>query len=402
MKSSHADRRARAVVISAEVGAGHDGAADELGRRLALAGFIVDRHDFLDLLPPPVGPAMRASYKAALKTVPGVWGWALGRMNHGSGLGSAAARFAGLAGRRARRAIGADADVVVSTYPLASQTLGQLRAGGTLTTPVVTFLTDMSVHPLWVHPGVDLHLGLHDIAAGQARQLGAGAVRVVAPAVRPEFAAAGRRVAGNGIAGYSIAGYSVTGHGVAALRDRFHLPAGPLALVVAGSWGVGQISDAVTDIANTGLVTPVVACGHNAALRAWIARSGRGIALDWISDMPALINACDVVVQNAGGLTSLEAISAGVPVLTYRCLVGHGRTNADALHRAGWAPWVTDVADLPAALRHALAARRAPSPFTGTEPVAAIRSFLESWAPPDRVVAPPAAGPVSVDARPAG
>src|SRR4051794_2869798 len=41
----------RIVVISASVGAGHDGAADELIRRMLDLGFRVDRHDFLDLMP---------------------------------------------------------------------------------------------------------------------------------------------------------------------------------------------------------------------------------------------------------------------------------------------------------------------------------------------------------------
>src|SRR2546430_13850236 len=70
--------------------------------------------------------------------------------------------------------------------------------------------------------------------------------------------------------------------------------------------------------------------------------------------MPALVRAAGVVVQNAGGLTSLEAMSAGGPVISYHCLPGHGTTNAQALDRAGLAPWVTRPDELAAALRAAL------------------------------------------------
>lgn len=45
----------RAVVFSARFGAGHDAAAIELARRLECAGLVVDRHDFLDYLPGPLG-----------------------------------------------------------------------------------------------------------------------------------------------------------------------------------------------------------------------------------------------------------------------------------------------------------------------------------------------------------
>jgi UDP-N-acetylglucosamine:LPS N-acetylglucosamine transferase len=355
MVSSASSRRI--VVISARVGAGHDGAAAELARRFTLAGFRVTRHDFLDLLPPAVGPVLNGAYKATLKAIPGAWEFLLTRMHGTHGFGRGALGVAKLGRRRILRAA-AGADLIVSTYPLASKALGHLRAEGELATPVATFLTDMSVHPLWVHSGVDLHLALHGIAAEQARQLGAAEVELVTPAVRPEFAPSGDPA------------------DRATRRARFGLPAGPLALVVAGSWGVGEIEDSARDIAATGLATPVVACGRNDALRARITRAGTGPAIGWTTDMPALIRACDVVVQNAGGLTSLEALATGVPVLTYRCLPGHGRTNAAALQGAGWVPWVMDAAELPAALARSLATPPGTTPFAGTDPAAAALALV--------------------------
>ncbi|MEE3921714.1 hypothetical protein V2I01_36055 [Micromonospora sp. BRA006-A] len=40
--------------------------------------------------------------------------------------------------------------------------------------------------------------------------------------------------------------------------------------------------------------------------------------------MPALMRAVDVMVENAGGLTCQEALAAGLPVVTYRPIAGHG------------------------------------------------------------------------------
>ena len=57
-----------------------------------------------------------------------------------------------------------------------------MRELGALAAPVVTYLTDASVHPLWVHPAVDLHLGLHDVAVAAARALG-GRATEIAPLV---------------------------------------------------------------------------------------------------------------------------------------------------------------------------------------------------------------------------
>ena len=319
----------RIAIVSASVGAGHDGAAGELARRLREAGFMVDCHDFLDLLGEHAGRALRGTYAAELKVAPNSWGWLIGQLERRDWLAAAIrALFARGAARRSMLAMSGTAEVpepavVVSTYPLASQALGRLRGQGRLAAPVVTFLTDMSVHPLWVADGIDLHLALHQVAAVDARRLSGGFVEVCRPAVRPAF-------------------HPITDPDEPArTRARYGLPErGRVALVVAGSWGVGEVAEAAMDLAATGLVTPVTVCGRNERLRERLVRSGTGVPLGWVDDMPALIRASDVVVQNAGGLTSLEAMAVGVPVVTYRCLPGHGATNARALDEAGLATWV--------------------------------------------------------------
>ena len=48
-----------------------------------------------------------------------------------------------------------------------------------------------------------------------------------------------------------------------------------------------------------------------------------------------LIGTADVVVENAGGLTSLEAFAAGVPVVSFDPIPGHGRDNVRGMVRAG-------------------------------------------------------------------
>jgi UDP-N-acetylglucosamine:LPS N-acetylglucosamine transferase len=230
--------------------------------------------------------------------------------------------------QRTLRALAPDTCAVVSTYPGASQVLGALRRRGLLTVPAFTYLTDLSVHALWVAPGIDAHLAVHPVPAAQAHARGAAAVTVAGPVTDRRFtpATAGKR---------------------AAARDRFALPEhGPLALLVAGSWGVGPVRRAAAEIQETGVAIPVVVCGRNEALAEQLRRDGITHAYGWVDDMPGLMHACDVLVQNAGGLTSLEAFAAGLPVVSYRCIPGHGHTNAAALDEAGLAAWIRDPAAL--------------------------------------------------------
>lgn len=346
----------RVLIVSASIGAGHDGAARELARRAEEAGYAADRVDFLDLLPPGVGPVLRSAYRLQLSLAPATWGWLLASLDSRGGriLAHLASR---LARRRLLAACHPEPCLAISTYPLGSQALSRLRMTGEFWSPVVTYLTDMSVHPLWIAPAVDAHLALHDIPARQARALGGRGVEVVGPAVAPAFRP--RSTAGQHDA-----------------RERFGLPHGrPLALVVAGSWGVGDIARTVDDLVAGGLVLPVVVCGSNRRLRRCLAQRTDVVSLGWVADMATLMAACDVVVQNAGGLTSLEARQSGLPVLTYRSLPGHGLTNSRALQDAGWATWVHQPDELEEWLLLVLAR---PNPVAATGEIPWARLMLGS------------------------
>jgi UDP-N-acetylglucosamine:LPS N-acetylglucosamine transferase len=319
----------RIVIVSARFGAGHDRAAHALADRLSAHD--VEILDFLDLLPPALGGRLCHLYRRQLQTAPRSWDWTLRALNSPRAAGLAG-RAATLACRRLRTALGDGPDLAVSTYPLATHALAHLRGRGELTAPLAVYLTDPAVHRICVAGAADLHIAPNHLAQQQARTLGAPAAAVAAPLVAPTFRPAtpsGRREA----------------------RQGFGLPAdGRLALVTAGSWGVGQVRRTAHDVARSGVATPVVACGSNTALRDRLRAEGVAHVFGWVEDMPGLMRAVDVVVQNAGGLTSSEALATGLPVLTYRCLPGHGRANAAVLNRLGLARWVRDPATLPAAL----------------------------------------------------
>ncbi len=169
--------------------------------------------------------------------------------------------------------------------------------------------------------------------AAQARAAGARDVRVCGPVADPRF-------------------HPVPAPERAAARARFGLPpTAPLALLVAGSWGVGPVRAVARDLRDCGAAVPLVVCGRNDTLAAQLRADGIEHVYGWVDDMPGLMHAADVLVQNAGGLTSLEAFATGLPVASYGCIPGHGLTNAAALDEAGVAAWIRD----PAQLKHVLA-----------------------------------------------
>src|SRR5262249_19331262 len=152
-----------------------------------------------------------------------------------------------------------------------------------------------------------------------------------------------------------------------------------LALLVGGSAGVGDLFAAAEDIAASTLAVPVVLCGTNDGLRRRLGRAGLG-AVGWVDNMPALLGCADVIVQNAGGLTCLEALATGVPVITYRALPGHGRENARVLDEAGLAAWPRTEAALNACLGSILGAKPERYVPPGAALTALVRAMIANVA----------------------
>ncbi|TMM17690.1 MAG: glycosyltransferase [Actinobacteria bacterium] len=326
----------RLLVVSASMGAGHDGAARELARRLDARGHEPVVVDFLDAMPLRIGPLLRVIYGWQLRSAPWsyeasyrLWAWVPALCL------PLIALIGMLTGHRLRRWITREgAGLVISTYPLASLSLGRDRLRGKVRVPVATFVTDFAVHPLWTHPGIDLHLCVHSQSAEAAAHQAKGPATAPGPAVPPRFGeSAGRRAEVRQAMGVS--------------DDE------GIVLLMAGSWGVGDLEATFDDVVATGRYTPLVVCGRNERLRRRLSAKGVGHVLGWTDDMPGLMAAADALVENAGGLTCMEAFAAGLPVVSFRPIAGHGKQNALEMDRAGVAALAPTVADLAPALDRA-------------------------------------------------
>lgn len=308
----------RVLVVTAAMGAGHTQVAAEFARRLALRGA---RPQIVDLIEDggATGRRLRTTYRFLLRRAPWVYDAA---MRFWARVPGPLEALTAAGGRHFERVLHEAvvrfrADVVVSTYDLASQALGRLVRDGSVTVPVVTYVSDPGAHPYWVSAHVTRHLVLTELTAHRLRHYGARGVQVVRPVLRPEFESPPPR---------------------AAARRRTGLPAGRrIALVTAGSWAVGGIETTVRRLTADPGLTVVVLCGHDERLRARLDREPGVVAVPWTSRTVEHLAAADVVIDNAGGLTCWEALACRTPVLLYRPLPGHGRFNVTALDKSGLA-----------------------------------------------------------------
>ncbi|HEV3360900.1 MAG TPA: wax ester/triacylglycerol synthase domain-containing protein [Pseudonocardiaceae bacterium] len=329
------DRPTRVLIVSADMGEGHNsaGRALEQAARARWPEVEVRWLDTLDVMGRGVGPAFRGIYVTNVERTPWLYEFFYSSIRRWRWFANSSKAFVGnWAGRRLGREIEKfRPDVIMSTYPLGSAGLAWLRRHGRLDVPAGAWICDFSPHPFWVYPDLDLNLVMHEVAVKPATTWVPGSsVAVSAPPVRDAFAPGDRGAA----------------------RKKFDLPDdGFVALVSCGVFGFGSVESAAKALLDADPdITVVVACAKNKQLRERLLaggdHGGRLRPLGWTDDMPALTLASDVVVTNAGGATSLEALACGRPILMYQPIAAHGRANAVLMAEAGLAEVCQDTRSL--------------------------------------------------------
>lgn len=363
-------RPPRVLILSASIGAGHDLPAEVMAEELRerVPGAAIEVEDALQ----QVGPILRAAVGSGSE-----FDSRLGNMvfdlEHRYVMQKAGPRriltrgtLLLARGPIARFIAGRRPDLIVSTWPGATEVLGALRLSGDVTAPVISAITDLSSLWWWAHPGVDVHLVTHPESDAEVREI-AGADAVVEP-----------------VRGLNDPAWAVPMEAAEA-RRALGLPLEPRVVVVSGGgWGVGDLEGAVEEVLARPQTMAIVLCGTNDALRERLAArfdpAGERVQTWGFTDrMPELFAAADALIHSTAGLTMLEALMRGLPAISYGWGLGHIRLNNEAYARFGLAEVATDRAQLGAALDRALAAPREPDLSFAALPTAA-EVVLQVWA----------------------
>jgi UDP-glucose 4-epimerase len=237
-------------------------------------------------------------------------------------------------------------DVIVSTYPGVTAVLGELRRTGRLKVPCYSSITDLAGMQFWAHPGIDLHFVTHPETIEEVESIaGPGSVRWAKPPTSSSFLAARSR---------------------SDARRALGLPTDETKVIAVsgGGWGVGDLLGAT----RAALVVPgaivLCLCGRNDKLRARVTRAlgdePRLRIMGFTDRMGDVLAASDALVHSSAGLTVLEAIIRGCPVISYGFGYGHVRVSNKALERFKLAQVAPKVSDIGPELKVALAHRPEP------------------------------------------
>ena len=351
-------RPRRALVLSADIGEGHDlpARAIEAGLREELPGVEVEVEDGLRAMGRFVTLVVRDGSWLSFNWLPWLFEaqyFLLARFPPTRWL---AVRLGCMLGaRRLRKTVRArDPDLIVSTYPGTTAILGELRKRGRLQTPVVSAITDLAGLRFWAHPGVDLHTVTYRESIEEVEAIaGPGSARWAQPPTSAEFLRPVSR---------------------AEARERLRLPErGKVVVVSGGGWGIGDLTGAVQAALDVEGSTVVCLAGRSERARRRLERrfgsNPRVRLLGFTDQMSDLLGAADAFVHSTAGLTVLEAQIRGCPVISYGFAVGHIRANNRAYARFGLASVATTAAGAAGGARAGAGDQaRAPTPPSPRSP----------------------------------
>lgn len=351
LSRAHSEAQAgpRVAILHAHAGSGHKRAAQAIAEAIERLNSesTVREVDTLVFASRFYRGTYAASYNAMAARAPALWGalyrsWAMAPINRGTAPVRLALDRLNL--RRLVRVVERESpDAVVCTHFLPVEALSPVRGRGSLRVPLYCVITDFAAHPFWAFPYVDRYfVASHQVAEELAGHgVPPARIEVTGIPIDPRFAETiGRDVA----------------------RARFGLdPSRPMILVMGGGRGVGplvELADRLSRIASEPQL--VVVCGTNARMRDEVdrlpaARTGRMRTLGFTDAVDVLLEACDVMVSKAGGLTCSEALVKGAPMVIFKPTPGQEVRNAEYLVAGGAAVHAESIDEVEVAVARLIA-----------------------------------------------
>lgn len=319
-------KQLRILVFSATFGNGHLRAAEAVIEELCIKEplAIVTHLDFGDFLSKRFNSVIKKLYFELIKHSPKLWGkfyYQTSKLNPRSRV----QRFLNQLGRTdfLNYIQEFEPDLIVCTYPTISSILAQLRLEHILRIPVITVITDYTVHSHWVHPGVDSYLVACEEVKETLVNIGilTQRIHVTGIPISPKFEEKiDRRLIAS------------------KLGIKPDLPT----FLLMGAYGslaiTKRICKRLTD--SQVPVQSIIVCGNNEKLYHSLEEVNKNarnplVCLRYVDNMEELMSVSDLIITKAGGLTVTEALTKNLPLLVFKPIPGQEEENAHFVQRIG-------------------------------------------------------------------
>ncbi|MDQ7092996.1 glycosyltransferase [Desulfosporosinus sp. PR] len=326
-------KQLKVLVFSASFGNGHLRAAEAVieGIRIKEPSAKIIHLDFGAFLNMRVNTIIRDFYSGLLKRAPKLWG----RFYYKTGKKqpqSMSQRLLNQIGRSnfLRYIQHFKPDLIVCTYPTVSSILAQLRAEQILSVPLITVITDYTVHSHWVHPGVDCYI----VACAKVKEslvswgIPGQNIHVTGIPVSPKF--------------------EVREDRLSTVEKLGLKPDLPTFLFMGGTYVILESTKRICKKLTESQIPVqcIVVCGENeklyAALEDVVAQARNPLVrFKFVHNVEDLMSVSDLIITKAGGLTVTEALTKHLPLIIFRPIPGQEEENAQYVQGIG-AGWIAE------------------------------------------------------------
>ena len=329
------DRNLFFLILSCSGGAGHIRAAEALHRTAPLTKLSIstEHYDVLDFTSKLFKRLYSESYLQMVNRAPELWGYLYQKSENKpyekKGFIKSFDQFNYRRYLRTLCKLKPDAILCTHFLPYISVS-GTLRENG-ITAPIYAVTTDFDVHQLWVDSIVERYFVFNEETAWQlqSKQVPGEKIKVSGIPVMPEFQLKKKPRIARKELGIDTNCFTV--------------------MVLSGGFGVGRVKDIVEQTVKTLSMFQerkfnlLVVCGKNDKARAELqaVRMPQNInqkIFGFITNIHTLMDASDLLITKAGGLTSSEALAKSLPMLIIDPIPGQESRNTDMIieHGAGW------------------------------------------------------------------
>ena len=298
--------RRRIAILTLSVGSGHVRASEVVGHALLEGGEDVEIQimDAVSLARPWFVAIYVQSYWWMLRYAPGLWRRLFETRQKKRHRSTAPEWFFRRGCAPIMQRLKAFAPhLVVVTEIGAAEIAALAKRDGCFTAPILAVQTDFHTEPPWVQPEIDVYCVASSEAKSQLISWGVSSNRILQCGIPidPAFALPFDREE---------------------LLQALGLdPRRPVVVVMGGGMGPIPMGEIVQSLELTGLPFQVVAItGHNQKLRTQLEEMRGKLALDlhifgWSDRIPEFMASADLLITKPGGVTSAEALAAGLPMI---------------------------------------------------------------------------------------
>jgi processive 1,2-diacylglycerol beta-glucosyltransferase len=236
------------------------------------------------------------------------------------------------------------------------------RREGWFSAPMLAVQTDFQTEPPWVQPEVDAYC----VASEESR------AQLIAWGVLPN------RVL---LCGIPVDPAFALPFDKEELRQALGLDARrPVVLVMAGGMGPVPLDSVVLSLELCGVPLQVLAvAGRDRKLQDRLERLRGRVTMDlllfgWTENIPELMAVSDLLITKPGGLTTAEALAAGLPMILTHPIPGPEERHLRYLEQKGVALHARTLDDIP---------RLASRLLTSAEELGKMRTHTREWSRPD-------------------